>query len=67
MSARKLLEKDVRFVQLFHRGWDHQGSLPKGMANLCKQVDQATAGLNVDLKRRGKFDADSASRMFTEG
>ncbi|MHA4739133.1 DUF1501 domain-containing protein [Dyadobacter sp. MSC1_007] len=53
LLARKLLEKDVRFVQLYHQGWDHHGSLPKGMVKQCKQVDQATAGLIVDLKRRG--------------
>lgn len=56
LLARKLLEKDVRFVQLYHQGWDHHGSLPKGMANQCKQVDQATAGLIVDLKRRGMLE-----------
>ena len=53
LLARKLLEKDVRFVQLYHQGWDHHGSLPKGMAKQCKQIDQATAGLLIDLKRRG--------------
>ncbi len=53
LLARKLLEKDVRFVQLYHQGWDHHGSLPKAISNQCKQVDQATAGLVVDLKRRG--------------
>ncbi|TDB67544.1 DUF1501 domain-containing protein [Arundinibacter roseus] len=53
LLARKLLEKDVRFVQLYHQGWDHHGSLPKGMQHQCKQTDQATAALLVDLKRRG--------------
>ncbi|PSR55485.1 sulfatase [Adhaeribacter arboris] len=53
LLARKLLEKDVRFVQLYHQGWDHHGSLPKGMDKQCKQIDRATAGLIVDLKRRG--------------
>jgi len=56
LLARKLLEKDVRFVQLYHQGWDHHGSLPKGMKNQCQQIDQATAGLIVDLKRRGLLD-----------
>jgi hypothetical protein len=56
LLARKLLEKDVRFVQLYHQGWDHHGSLPKGMVKQCKQVDQATAGLIVDLKRRGMLE-----------
>jgi hypothetical protein len=53
LLARKLLEKDVRFVQLYHQGWDHHGGLPKGMVKQCKQIDRATAALVVDLKRRG--------------
>ncbi|AQG80724.1 DUF1501 domain-containing protein [Spirosoma montaniterrae] len=53
LLARKLLEKDVRFVQLYHQGWDHHGALPKGIARQCQQVDRATAGLIIDLKRRG--------------
>jgi hypothetical protein len=53
LLARKLIEKDVRFVQLYHQGWDHHGSLPKGMAHQCKQTDRATAALIIDLKRRG--------------
>lgn len=51
--ARKLLEKDVKFVQLYHQGWDHHGGLPAGMAKQCKDTDQATAALITDLKRRG--------------
>jgi uncharacterized protein (DUF1501 family) len=51
--ARKLLEKDVKFVQLYHQGWDNHGFLPKAIAKQCKQTDQATAALIVDLKRRG--------------
>ncbi|MBS1668297.1 MAG: DUF1501 domain-containing protein [Bacteroidetes bacterium] len=54
--ARKLLEKDVRFVQLYHQGWDHHGSLPRGMEHQCKQTDQATAAFIVDLKRRGMLE-----------
>jgi hypothetical protein len=53
LLARKLLEKDVRFVQLYHQGWDHHGSLPQGMNKQCEQIDRATAGFIVDLKRRG--------------
>ncbi|OIN55509.1 DUF1501 domain-containing protein [Arsenicibacter rosenii] len=53
LLARKLLEKDVRFVQLYHQGWDHHGSLPGNITKQCKQIDQATAGLLIDLKRRG--------------
>ena len=54
--ARKLLEKDVKFVQLYHQGWDQHGDLPRGIANQCKQTDQATAALVIDLKRRGLLD-----------
>ena len=53
LLARKLLERDVRFVQLYHQGWDHHGGLPKGMAHQCEQIDRATAALIIDLKRRG--------------
>lgn len=51
--ARKLLEKDVKFVQLYHQGWDHHGGLPAGMTKQCKDTDQPTAALITDLKRRG--------------
>jgi hypothetical protein len=54
--ARKLLEKDVRFVQLYHQGWDHHGGLPKNMEHQCKQTDRATAALIADLKRRGMLE-----------
>ncbi|NQX38783.1 Tat (twin-arginine translocation) pathway signal sequence [Pedobacter steynii] len=53
LLARKLLEKDVKFVQLYHQGWDQHGSLPSGIAAQCKATDQATAALITDLKRRG--------------
>ncbi len=53
LLARKLLEKDVKFVQLYHQGWDQHGNLPKGIAHQCKNTDQATAALITDLKRRG--------------
>ena len=53
LLARKLLEKDVKFVQLYHQGWDHHGGLPNGMKNQCLATDQATAALITDLKRRG--------------
>jgi Protein of unknown function (DUF1501) len=53
LLARKLLEKDVRFVQLYHQGWDHHGGLPKGIDQQFKATDQATAALITDLKRRG--------------
>ncbi|MCF2447191.1 DUF1501 domain-containing protein [Dyadobacter sp. CY345] len=51
--ARKLIEKDVKFVQLYHQGWDNHGGLPKGIAHQCKNTDQPTAALIMDLKRRG--------------
>lgn len=51
--ARKLLEKDVKFVQLYHQGWDQHGGLPKAIAQQCRATDQATAALIKDLKRRG--------------
>jgi hypothetical protein len=56
LLARKLLEKDVRFVQLYHQGWDHHGALPKSMEDQCKQIDRPTAALLTDLKRRGMLD-----------
>lgn len=51
--ARRLLEKDVKFVQLYHQGWDQHGGLPKGIARQCMDTDQPTAALITDLKRRG--------------
>jgi len=56
LLARRLAERGVRFVQLFHPGWDHHGGLPAGMRTLCKETDQASAALVVDLKRRGLLD-----------
>lgn len=53
LLARKLLEKDVKFVQLYHQGWDQHGGLPTGIKNQCKNTDQATAALVKDLKQRG--------------
>jgi len=51
--ARKLLEKDVKFVQLYHQGWDQHSGLPKGITQQCRATDQATAAFITDLKRRG--------------
>ncbi len=56
LLARKLSEKGVRFVQLFHRGWDTHGNLPKQLGQRCKETDQASAALITDLKRRGLLD-----------
>ena len=54
--ARKLLEKDVRFVQLYHQGWDNHGNLPQGIRHQCSQIDRPTAALVTDLKRRGMLE-----------
>jgi hypothetical protein len=54
--ARRLAERGVRFIQLFHRGWDQHSNLPKQIANQCRDTDQATAGLLTDLKERGMLE-----------
>ncbi|WP_024771499.1 DUF1501 domain-containing protein [Aquimarina macrocephali] len=51
--ARRLVEKDVRFVQLYHMGWDQHDNLPSQIEKQAKDVDQATAALIMDLKQRG--------------
>ncbi|MFZ0589018.1 MAG: DUF1501 domain-containing protein [Bryobacteraceae bacterium] len=51
--ARRLAECGVRFIQLFHRGWDQHNNLPKEIAGQCRQTDQPTAALIQDLKQRG--------------
>lgn len=56
LLARRLIERDVRFVQLFHRGWDTHGNMMKIMKQQCGTTDQATAGLITDLKQRGLLD-----------
>ncbi len=61
LLARRLVERGVRFVQLFHRGWDHHGneegnSIVKGLPQLCAEVDQGMAALVTDLKQRGLLD-----------
>ncbi len=56
LLARRMAERDVRFVQLFHRGWDHHTSLPANMRGQCRDVDQPTAALLKDLKARGLLD-----------
>jgi Protein of unknown function (DUF1501) len=53
LLARRLAERDVRFVQLFHMGWDHHGSLPKAIKGQCYDTDQATTALIKDLEQRG--------------
>ena len=56
LLARRLVERGVRFVQLYHRGWDNHGSLPTNIPKQCKDVDQPQAALVADLKRRGLLD-----------
>jgi len=56
LLARRLAERGVRFVQLFHRGWDQHTSLPKQIAGQCRDTDQPTAALIADLKERGLMD-----------
>ncbi|HEX3384167.1 MAG TPA: DUF1501 domain-containing protein [Mucilaginibacter sp.] len=56
LLARKLSENGVRFVQLYHQGWDQHSNLPKEMAGQAKDVDQASAALVTDLKQRGLLD-----------
>jgi len=53
LLARRLVGRGVRVVQLFHRGWDQHGGLPYQIGNQCRQTDQPTAALVMDLKRRG--------------
>jgi uncharacterized protein (DUF1501 family) len=53
LLARRLAERDVRCVQLFHMGWDHHGGLPNAIRGQCRDTDQATAALIRDLKQRG--------------
>jgi uncharacterized protein (DUF1501 family) len=53
LLARRLTERGVRFIQLFHQGWDQHGNLPGGITTQCRQTDQASAALVTDLKRRG--------------
>jgi hypothetical protein len=56
LLARRLAERDVRFIQLYHRGWDQHNNLPSGIKKQCKATDQASAALVTDLKRRGLLD-----------
>jgi len=53
LLARRLAERDVRFIQLFHMGWDHHGGLPGAIRGQCRDTDQPTAALIRDLKMRG--------------
>ena len=56
LLTRRLFEKGVRFVQLYHRGWDSHGGLPTNIPKQCMDIDQAQAALITDLKQRGMLD-----------
>jgi uncharacterized protein (DUF1501 family) len=56
LQARRLVESGVRFVQLYHRDWDHHGNLPRQIRTRCSEIDQASAALVTDLKQRGLLD-----------
>ncbi|MBD3628091.1 DUF1501 domain-containing protein [Cyclobacterium sp.] len=56
LLARRLAEKDVKFIQLYHQGWDQHGNLPRDIKVMSKSVDQAGAALVMDLKQRGLLD-----------
>ena len=56
LLARRMAEKGVKFIQLYHRGWDQHDDLPSGIRRQCKDTDQASAALITDLKQRGMLD-----------
>ncbi len=56
LLARRMAERDVRFIQLYHMGWDQHFTLPKQLSGQCKDTDQASAALIKDLKQRGMLD-----------
>jgi hypothetical protein len=56
LMARRLIERGVRFVQIFHRGWDQHGNLPHDITAQCRDIDQGCYGLIQDLKQRGMLD-----------
>ncbi len=56
LLARRMAERNVRFIQLYHRGWDHHGSVPRDLPLQCQDVDQAQAALLTDLRQRGLLD-----------
>ncbi len=56
LQARRLAEKGVRFIQLYHQDWDHHGGLPGAIPKLMRETDQPAAALIKDLKARGMLD-----------
>jgi hypothetical protein len=56
LMARRLAERGVRFIQLYHRDWDHHGGLQDGLPKRCRETDQPAAALIKDLEQRGMLD-----------
>jgi hypothetical protein len=56
LMARRLAERGVRFIQIYHNNWDHHGNLGGRMPSQCRDIDQPVHGLITDLKNRGMFD-----------
>ncbi len=56
LLARRLAERGVKFIQLYHQGWDQHDNLPRDIQRQCRETDRASAALVVDLKRRGLLD-----------
>lgn len=56
LQARRMAERGVRFIQLYHPGWDNHGGLPQALPTLAREVDQPCAGLITDLKQRGMLE-----------
>jgi hypothetical protein len=56
LLARRMIERGVRFVQIFHRGWDQHANVPKDLPNQCRDIDQPSYALIQDLKQRGLLD-----------
>ncbi|MCR9120032.1 MAG: DUF1501 domain-containing protein, partial [bacterium] len=56
LLARRLAQRGVRFIQVFHRGWDHHSNVRGNLPTLAKQTDQGSAALVADLKRQGMLD-----------
>jgi hypothetical protein len=56
LMARRLAERGVQFIQLYHQDWDHHGGLPGGIKTKCQETDRASAALVTDLKQRGLLD-----------
>jgi hypothetical protein len=56
LMARRLAERGVRFIQLYHRGWDQHGNLPRDIRSQCYDTDQPTAALLIELRRLGLLD-----------